>query len=245
MDNISNIKKENKLNAFNEYLREIVYGGNDGIVTTFAVVAGFSGASMSNNDTLSLTFLTVLLFGFANLFADALSMALGNYLAIRAERDVYKKVKRKEKIQIEMATKNEEAETITILKDKGFSDEDANTLTSIYKKNPYYWLNWMMNNEFEMTDTSNVNPIYTAFATFVSFIVFGAIPLIPFILLEDNTDIAFSYSIIGVIIALIMLGLLKWKVVGMGLVRSVSEILIIGGIAASVAYLVGLTFQGV
>ncbi|MCA9381631.1 VIT1/CCC1 transporter family protein [Candidatus Dojkabacteria bacterium] len=245
MNSLEKIQQENKLGKLNEYLKEIVYGGNDGIVTTFAVVAGFSGANVSQNDALSLSFLTVLLFGFANLFSDALSMALGNYLSIRAQRDVYKEIKIKESGKIQNIPEKEELETVTLLKSEGFSEEDANTLTQIYKKNPNYWLNWMMNNEYEMVDTTNINPAYTALATFLAFITFGAIPLIPFILLKENTDVAFSYSILGVVVALVMLGLLKWKVIKTGLVRSVLEILVIGGTAASVAYLVGLAFQGV
>ena len=72
-----------------KYLREIVYGGNDGIVTTFAVVAGFSGARMGDATLTPIAIGTVLLFGFANLLADGLSMSLGNFLSIRAQEDLH------------------------------------------------------------------------------------------------------------------------------------------------------------
>ena len=58
------------------YIRDMVYGANDGIITTFAVVAGVTGGSLSPR--------AVLIVGAANLFADGLSMGVGNYLSIRS-----------------------------------------------------------------------------------------------------------------------------------------------------------------
>lgn len=77
------------METIKRYLGEITYGGNDGIVTTFAVVSGFSGAALLNgNDNVNLSIGLVVLFGLANLFADGLSMGIGNYLSKSAERDV-------------------------------------------------------------------------------------------------------------------------------------------------------------
>src|SRR3989344_8810892 len=66
-----------------KYLKDAVYGANDGIVTTFAVVAGVAGAALSP--------ITVLLLGIANLLADGFSMAASSFLAYRSERDFYRK----------------------------------------------------------------------------------------------------------------------------------------------------------
>lgn len=63
-------------NIFRHYIRDIVYGANDGIITTFAVVAGVTGGALSAR--------TILIVGAANLFADGLSMGVGNYLSIRS-----------------------------------------------------------------------------------------------------------------------------------------------------------------
>lgn len=84
------LAEEHKRTPISEYLREIVYGGSDGIITTFAVVAGFTGAQSGNSTLVGGSFLTVLLFGFANLLADATSMGLGNFLSIRAEQGLRK-----------------------------------------------------------------------------------------------------------------------------------------------------------
>jgi VIT1/CCC1 family predicted Fe2+/Mn2+ transporter len=231
------------MSKFSEYLREIVYGGNDGIVTTFAVLAGFTGASLMGEETLTLSFAAVMLFGLANLFADGVSMGLGNLLAIKAERDVYKVEKAKERQEIVHNTDAEIVETLTILQTQGFSETDAQRLVEIYRTNEDYWVQWMMDNELQMPNSEGVNPIYTGLATFLSFISFGAIPLIPFIFMSDTSN-AFLASLGGAFTALVLLGILKWKVIRTNLFRSVAEIVFIGGSAAAVAFAVGTFFHG-
>ena len=235
---------ENKTNAFNNYLKEIIYGGNDGVVTTFAVVAGFSGASLDKNETLSLTFLTVLLFGLANLFADALSMGLGNYLSIRAGRDIYKQ----KKVELNHLLENNHEEALEISKkiliEEGMSLKNIQNQLTIFEENIDYWSRWLLEHHYQIESNEGVKPLYTGLATFISFLVFGAIPLIPFVLIAGDVNLAFLFSSIGVVIALVLLGLLRWKVIGAQLIRSVLEILLIGGTAAIVAFIVGIVFAG-
>jgi len=76
----NHVEPQGPLEITRHYVRELIYGSNDGIITTFAVVAGVSGGNLSAN--------VVLICGAANLFADGLSMAAGNYLAIRSHESV-------------------------------------------------------------------------------------------------------------------------------------------------------------
>lgn len=231
--------KEHKISPLQTYLREIVYGGNDGIVTTFAVVAGFTGANASAAIP-SLTPAVVLLFGMANLVADAASMGLGNFLSIRADKDVYKTHEAKERFEIRNEPDSEKAETILILKENGFSETDAKTLTDIYAKNENYWTDFMMKYELEMSDPTHDNPLLTGLATFTAFIIFGSIPLIPYVLFPSANP--FIPSLIATLSALILLGLLRWRITMEHVFRSVSEIVLIGGTAAILAYIVGTFF---
>lgn len=235
------LEKEHKITPFSEYLKEIVYGGNDGIVTTFAVVAGFAGAQGPNSVS-SIPFLSVLLFGLANLFADAASMGLGNFLSLRSEQDVYRSSQKKERYEIAHNPGMEKAETIEILIQRGYSGEDARTMTDLYMKNPDYWLEFMMNQELEMTNPENQNALYNGLATFSSFIIFGFIPLIPYVFFRSQQNI-FQLSIIFTVFALILLGLLRYKVTRINIIRSVGEIVLIGGVSAVIAYLVGSFFR--
>lgn len=234
------LKEEHKITLFQTYLKEIVYGGNDGIVTTFAVVAGFTGAQAAN--AASLSYLTVLLFGLANLAADGTSMALGNYLSLRSEKDVYKAHHQKERTEIHRSREMEKKETIEILKMKGFTPQQAKKLADIYITNEKYWLEFMMKDELEMPDPSKENPFLTALVTFLAFSSFGFIPLIPYIFL-NNQPHTFTYSSLATFSALVLLGLLRWTITKINLLRAVSEIVLIGSIAASIAYLVGTFFK--
>lgn len=236
------LEKEHRQSPLATYLKEIVYGGNDGIITTFAVVAGFAGAEAGNPSNLSV--LTLFLFGFANLFADAVSMALGNFMSVRADQDVYRSAKEKELYEIENEPEMEKLETEFILKQKGFSEKDAKTLTEIYSRNKSYWLEFMMKDELGMTNPEGENPYFTALATFVSFIVFGLIPLLPYVITGRSQGV-FIYSVGATFIALFLLGVLRWYVTGRKFIKSVSEVLLLGGLAATIAYTVGVVWQKV
>ncbi|MEX2341289.1 MAG: VIT1/CCC1 transporter family protein [Candidatus Paceibacterota bacterium] len=233
-----------KQKSFSEYFKEMVYGGVDGIVTTFAVVSGFSGAALSSDLTTQLSFVLVLLFGLANLFADAISMGLGNFLSVRSEKDQYQIMRDKEKALLQSDPTTERKETVEIMLAKGFSAEDANTLADIYSKNEDYWLDFMMANEHEMSDPRGDNPVLTGLITFGSFLVFGAVPILPFVFLGDvSATLVFQVSAVGTFLALVLLGLLKWKMVGTGIVRSLMEVVLVGSVAATIAFFVGTFFK--
>ena len=229
-------------NGIASYLKEIVYGGNDGIITTFAVVAGFSGAQAGHlGGTIPL--ITVLLFGCANLFADGLSMGLGNFLSIRADQDIYRTEKAKEEYEVEHARENEIAETQYLFEAQGFSKKDASVMTEICAKNPVFWVDFMMKYELGMHDPEEDSAWKNGCATFLSFIIFGAIPLLPYILFTDLM-FHFYWSCVFTALALITLGLIRSLLSGQSYVRAVLETLLLGGIAAIVAFLVGTLFRG-
>lgn len=232
--------KEHKLNPFSQYLREIVYGGNDGIVTTFAVVAGFTGAQ-SGGFLAENAVATVLLFGFANLFADGASMSLGNFLSIRSAQDVYKSERNKETHEVHNSPEMEKQETHYIFKSKGFSENEARKLTEIVSSNPKYWVEFMMKDELEIADPTGENPFLTGTATFISFVGFGLIPLLPYIFFQSVS--VFNFSVLFTFFALVLLGILRFKVTQESPFRSIGEIVLIGGISALIAYIVGTLFR--
>lgn len=232
---------EHKISPFSTYLKEIVYGATDGIVTTFAVVAGFNGAQHTGVID-SIPLITVLLFGTANLFADGVSMALGNFLSVRANQDVYRSEKNKELYEIRNASENEKKETRQILQNKGFTKGQAYKITELYAQNESYWLDFMMNKELELPNPEKDNPFYTSLATFAAFVSFGVVPLLPYIL-HFTRENRFTLSIGFTLLALFLLGLLRFKVTRENIVRSVGEIMLLGSTSAIIAYLVGTLFR--
>ncbi len=235
------LTREHHRTAFSTYLKEIVYGGNDGIVTTFAVVAGFAGAQ-KDPMTSAVPIISVLLFGLANLIADGLSMSLGSFLSLRASQDVYGNERAKESHEIAHDPENEFAETVEILKRKKFSSSDATAIAKLYRKNPRYWTEFMMKDELEMQNPEHEKPLFVALSTFASFVGFGFIPLLPYVVRSPLPSV-FSFSVGFTAAALLLLGVLRASVTRQKPLRGILETILVGGISASAAYIVGTFFR--
>ncbi len=163
------------MQTIGNYIKDIVYGANDGIITTFAVVAGASGAALSSS--------VIIIIGIANLFADGFSMAASNYLGSRSEHM------------------------------RALREKDAT---------------------MHIHRGSEITP---ALITFFSFVSMGLLPLLPFLLLKEGNIFAFSIMATGA--ALFIVGASRSFFTGQKLISSGAEMLLVGGIAAAVAYLVG------
>jgi len=228
---------EHNLGRASEFLREIVYGGHDGVVTTFAVVAGFAGAEATG--VAEIGAIAVILFGLANLFADATSMALGAFLSARSQADIYHSARAKELGEIRNRPELERAEMVEILTARGVAPADIQALTGIYGRNPELLADFMMQNEMGMVDPTDGSPAMDALATFLSFLFFGAIPLVPYFLREPDLA-TFRWSIFATLLALVMIGLLRWRVTNETVARCVGETVAVGGLCAVIAYLIGI-----
>jgi VIT1/CCC1 family predicted Fe2+/Mn2+ transporter len=231
--------REHHISPMAEFIKQIIYGGNDGIVTTFAVVAGFAGAGVGG--IAEIGGMAVLLFGLANLFADGAAMGLGEFLSARSEQDLYHSVRDKEMHEIINNPEHERIEAIEILMDRGFTHEQASQMTEIMEQNPDYYADFMMAYEISMADPDGESPALNGLATFVAFIIFGSIPLLPYFVLEAVPS-TFKLSIFATFSALTILGLLRFAVVRQNIFRSVGETVLVGGVCAFVAFGVGLMF---
>jgi len=237
----AHLEQEHRQSVYANNISEIVYGGNDGIVTTFAAIAGFSGAALGNA-TLTYSVLTVLLFGLANLFADGAAMGLGSFISLRSEKKVYANLKEKERYEILNSPDMERSETKYLLLKKGYSLEEAEELTRLLSKNTEFWVEFMMHYELELPNPEHDNPIIKGLITFLSFCIFGFIPIIPYLLIK-NLDNAFFVSAGAASLALIVLGCTRAIVTKESLVRAITETLLVGGTSGTIAFVVGLFFR--
>lgn len=238
----NHLKESHNKTFFSDYLKEIVFGGVDGIVTTFAITAGFAGSAITSESSgaVVLPIAAVLIFGFANLLADGFSMGVGEFLSARAEKKNYEKEFLKEKESIVDELDFEIKETIFLLKEKGFNDEDAKKLVEIFQKNHKYWAEFMVNYEIGIFDYDG-SPLKQAFATISSFIFFGFIPLISYVFsFEENQ---FLFSIFFSFIALIILSILRALVTKEPYFKSIFETLILGILAGAIAFGVGFVLS--
>ncbi len=151
------LQEEHRLSPSSQYIGELVYGGVDGIVTTFAVVAGFVGAGAT--ETLGqIGPLAVVLFGLANLFGDGVSMALGKFLSTKSEQDIYQRTWDKEQYEVIHNPQMEQEESEDILLNQGMEKEDARQTVAILMKYPDLRIKWMMDNELGIADAREDKP---------------------------------------------------------------------------------------
>ncbi|RBI70576.1 GMP synthase [Roseovarius sp. TE539] len=236
MDWQTHRREAHSLGRTQEFLKQIVYGGNDGIVTTFAIVAGFAGAQ--SEGVAQIGGLAVLVFGLANLFADAVSMGLGEYLSLRSQHDLYRSRRASELEEISRNPDQERTELFEILRQRGLPAGEADTAATILTRHPRIMADLMMTYEFGMQDPDEENPAISGLVTFLSFTVFGAVPLVPYFL-RDPTHETFLLSVLATFGALCGLGLLRWNATGEMILRCVGETVLVGAICAAVAFGVG------
>lgn len=207
------------------YLRDWVYGGIDGAVTTFAVVAGVAGAALSNN--------VILILGFANLVADGFSMAAGNYSSSRTESEQYDRLVGQVRRRIRDHADAERHVLEQIYERKGFSEGEARSLARTISANEDGWVQTVMIESFGMTPIVR-SPIRAALNTYAAFLVCGFVPLLPYLI-----GLHFSVSAAMTGVVFFAIGSLKSRWTDVSWIRSGLNTLAIGGIAAVIAYLIG------
>lgn len=230
------LAQERHGNWLGDYIHDVVYGGNDGIVTTFAVVAGTMGADLPHY--------VVIILGLANLLADGTSMGTGSYLATKSEMDQYKRLRKEELEEIEEDPELETEEVREFYRAKGLDEEDVERVTQAIVSDKDTWADVMMLEEHGLTENSASHPLAHGITTFCSFIVFGTIPLIPY-LFGIERDLRFTVAIWSTFAALAILGLTRSWVTKERWFRGPLEIIFIGALGAVVAYIIGMLLRDV
>ncbi len=216
-------------------VENFVYGAIDGAVTTFAIVTGVIGASLSPS--------IIIILGFANLLADGFSMAIGNYLAVKTQNEFIQRERKREEWEIDNRIEEEKQEIREIYSKKGFKDELLDEIVRIITSRRKVWVDTMMREELGLIEGKH-SPVVSAVNTFVGFNAIGIIPLIPFIavyLSGSNISIsnAFFYSVLATASSFFLIGSIRGKVVRKPLMISGFNTLLIGGVAAAVSYCIG------
>ncbi len=219
-----------------DYLPEFVYGGMDGIVTTFAVVAGAAGASLDSS--------VVIILGFANLIADGFSMSIGSYLANHSENHNYEKYRRLEYLEVDINPEEGREEVRQIFIKKGLKGRSLERVVKAITSDRDVWVDTMMKDELGLTPGSR-SPMSRALVTFFSFVLVGLVPLVAY-LTDYFMGVEFNLFLLSSImtgVAFIGVGLLKSYVGEQPLWRGASETLGLGAGAALLAYWVGAVLE--
>ena len=221
-----------KIKELQQYLPEFVYGGIDGAVTTFAVVAGATGANLESS--------VVIILGFANLIADGFSMSVGSYLSHKADQHHYEKWRNREIWEVENEPEEGRREIREIYVQKGFRGSILEQVVAQITSKKDVWVDTMMKEELEILPPSK-SPLSIGFFTFISFIVVGFIPLLVYVIdyAEPDMNNLFVWASILTSIAFVIIGILKSYVNERSIWRGIAETLFLGAIAAVLAYFVG------
>ena len=212
-------------------LKDMIYGGIDGAVTTFAIVAGVEGAGLPHSIIVAL--------GLANILADGFSMAASNYSGTKAELDDRKRIIQIEERHIVQHPEGELEELRQILSMRGLDGEVLEQATQAISQNHDKWIGLMLTDEYGLA-RDDPEPMRAALATFAAFLLAGTVPLLPFLL---GVDHAFSIAIFATLFTFFLIGAAKsrWSLAKWW--RSGIETLLIGGFAAVLAYAVGGLFH--
>ena len=214
------------------YLRDWVYGGIDGAVTTFAIVAGVIGAQLSSR--------VVLILGIANLVADGFSMAASNYSGTKTEHEEQAHLRAIEERHIDAVPDGEREEIRQIFRGKGFSGRDLERAVDVITADRERWVDTMLAEEYGLPKAVR-SPLKAAASTFASFVLCGAVPLLPFLV---GAPAAFQMSIAMTALVFFLIGSTKSRWSPVSWWRSGGETLAIGLGAAALAFLVGYALKG-
>jgi VIT1/CCC1 family predicted Fe2+/Mn2+ transporter len=221
------------------YLKDFIYGAIDGAITTFAIVAGVAGAGMSAG--------VVIILGLANLLADGFSMAVSNFLGTRAEHQLGEKARLEEEEHIKLFPEGEREEIRRIFSRKGFEGEELEHVVEVITSDRKRWVDTMVQEELGLP-LDLPSEWKAGWTTFAAFVVAGSVPLLPYLInwvWPGTIGALFPVSIIMTAVVFSLVGTAKSRFVEQRWFTAAAETVIIGGVAAAIAYGIGAALSGI
>jgi len=225
------------------YLKALVYGGLDGIITTFATVTSVAGADLAA--------IVIVIVGIAHLFADGISMGLGDALSAQAEFDYNESERAREKWEMQVDINQEVEEMVELYKQRGIQEEDARIIWTTLQKYPQAFLDVMMVEELHILppDKDEV-PWKSGVVTCLAFMAFGLVPLIPYLLdqlsiIHLSANAQLNVAVLMTVATLFMLGVLKSFLVELNQSWYYSGFIMafLGSLAALISYIIGIVLK--
>ncbi|MGH2629757.1 MAG: VIT1/CCC1 transporter family protein [Actinomycetota bacterium] len=212
-------------------LRAAIFGVNDGLVSNAALIMGFAGADQSGS--------VIVLAGISGLLAGAFSMAAGEYVSMRVQREMLERMLHLEAHELGSDPESERAELAEIYERKGVPADLAEALSSALSEDPAVALDSHAREELGIDPDEGLgSPWGAAASSFVTFGLGALVPLVPFLFLEGGPATIASAVVTG--LALLGVGALTARVTGRSPVAAALRQFAIGAAAAIVTFAIGL-----
>ena len=233
MDKVQSYHVEPHIKESN-YIRDIVFGFGDGVNTSLGIVAGIGGASVGVD--------IVILAAIIGMFTGAKAMAVQNYLAVKSQIEILQSEIKREEYEIENAPEDERKEIEEIYKSKGFVGEELNMVVNKITSNKGVWLKTMLTEELGLNLEILGNPIKGAIVMFISFLIGGILPILPYFIVKTGLINNFTALLIAISMSLsssFMIGAIKGRLAKKSWVKGGLEMSLLGTGIALLGYGIG------
>ena len=210
-----------------EFVRDSVLGMADGLTVPFALAAGLTGAIDSTG--------IIVTAGAAEIAAGSIAMGLGGYLAARSQAEHYARERRREQSEVREKPTAEMAEITEIFEHYGITPEESAPVVSALRRQPQAWIDFMMRFELGLERPDPGRALWSALTIGGAYVVGGLIPLVPYMVMA-NARSALLVSSVVTVLALVVFGYVKSKFAGLAPVRGAVQTVLVGSLAAGVAY---------
>ncbi len=215
---------------YRNYIRDIVLGANDALVSIFALVIGVVGGGLSSYD--------IFIAGIAGTVAGAISMAIGEYISTKSQEQIYDAEKRREKEHIKHFFEDEKEELKEMYAKKGFSGELLEQIVDTIASDADVMLKVMMEEEFGIKEEERRNPYVAMIFVFIAFLIGSLLPVLPFAFITNATT-AGLIATIGSILGLFTVGVIKSHLAETNWIIGGGENALLGLAAGIITFLIG------
>ena len=212
-----------------KFIRHIIFGAEDGLISTVGFLSGITGADLPQ--------VAIVIAGITQVFAAAFSMGIGTYLSSKSQTEVVKRNIEQEKEEIEKTPRRERKEIEILYRKKGFTGKELKTIVERICSNKEVLLNEMTLSELGIIPGKFENALKSALVMFLSFTILAMIPLSPYLFLPIDTAIIISISLTA--ITLFIVGAVKTRLTKRNFIYSGLEMLLFGLVAAGITYIIG------
>jgi len=212
-----------------ETVRDIVIGMSDGLTVPFALAAGLSGAVSSTA--------IIVTAGLAEIAAGSIAMGLGGYLAARSDAEHYEAERAREEAEVAQIPEVEAEEVAIVFREYGLTDEESRPVVEALRKRPKAWVDFMMRFELGLEKPEPRRALASALTIAGSYVAGGFIPLSSYTVLS-RASTALAVSVVVTLAALAIFGYVKGRFTGARPLLSSVQTVLIGGVAATVAFLI-------